>query len=190
MRLDQSFDSRRIQVARTRHAGHLVERGCGRDVGIETASRSGHEIHRDGRGVAWIGFAQRLEKAGSLFFAASPVARQRLAHLAGQDPRYLAHEYFNASWAPFYHADVARELGQAKLGFAGPATTLDCFNQFLLRPEAAKLVAEAPDRTTAETIKDFARNCVFRSDLFTRGAPHERHARRTFSPERRLGLRL
>ena len=132
------------------------------------AAGAGEVVARVGQAVE---FARRLEQAGALYFAASPVARQRLALLAGQDRRYLAHEYFNASWEPFYHADVARELAQAKLGFAAPAAALDSFDQFVLRPEAAKLVAEAPDRTTAETIKDFARNRVFRSDLFTRGAP-------------------
>ena len=116
-------------------------------------------------------FAQRLEQAGAYYFVASPLAKHRLGQLGRMNPLYVAHEYHNAQWAPFYHADVAQELSQAKLGYAASAITLDNFSQFVLKPEAAKVVAEAPDRTAAETLKDFARNCVFRKDLFTRGAP-------------------
>lgn len=116
-------------------------------------------------------FAARLERAGAVYFRASPLAKARLDSIAGQDPRYLAHEYFNANWSLFYHADVARDMAAAKLGFAGSADYLDNFSQFVLNPEMTKIVAEIGDRTMAETIKDFARNQVFRRDVYTRGAP-------------------
>ncbi len=116
-------------------------------------------------------FAGRLERAGAAYFRVSPLAKARLDSIAGQDPRYLAHEYFNANWSLFYHADVAREMAAAKLGYAGSADYLDNFNQFVVNPEMAKIVAEVGDRTAAETIKDFARNQVFRRDVYTRGAP-------------------
>lgn len=116
-------------------------------------------------------FARRLDQAGAYYFLVNPLARHRLGELGKQDPRYVAHEYHNANWTPFYHADVAAELAQAKLVYAASAITSDNFNQFVLKPDAAKLVAEAPDRAMAEMFKDFARNCVFRKDVFTRGAP-------------------
>lgn len=129
---------------------------------------TGELTERVGRAVQ---FAQRLEQAGAYYFVVGPLARARLGRLAGQNPVYLAHEYLNAHWTPFYHADVAQELLQAKLGYAASAITMDNFNQFVLKPEVAALVAEAGDRAAAETLKDFGRNCVFRKDLFTRGAP-------------------
>ena len=88
-----------------------------------------------------------------------------------QDPRYLAHEYFNANWSPSYHLDVAQELADAKLGYAGSAELLSNFDPFIVKPEIAQLVAETGERALAETIRDFARNQVFRRDVFTRGAP-------------------
>jgi SAM-dependent methyltransferase len=116
-------------------------------------------------------FAARLQKAGARFFAANPLATGRLADMGRHDPHYLAHEYYNANWSPFYHADVARALAGAKLAYAGSAALLDNFEQFVLTPEMAKIVAEVGDRSLAETIKDFARNQVFRRDVYTRGAP-------------------
>jgi SAM-dependent methyltransferase len=116
-------------------------------------------------------FAGRLERAGAAYFRVNPLAKLRLEQLAGQDPRYLAHEYSNANWSLFYHADVVRELAGAKLGYAGSTDYLDNFNQFVLAPEIAELVAGIKDRTALETIKDYARNQVFRRDVYTRGAP-------------------
>jgi len=118
-----------------------------------------------------IEFAVRLERAGARYFGASPLARERLARLGAQNPHYVAHEYYNANWSPFYHVDVARALVPAKLSFAGSTALHDNFEQFALRPEMAQLVAEFKDRAVAETIKDFARNQVFRKDVFVRGAP-------------------
>ena len=129
-------------------------------------------------------YAARLERAGAQFFSASPLAKSRLARLAGQDPHYVAHEYYNANWALYYHADVARALGAAKLVFVGSTALLDNFDQFVLRPEMAKIVGEIPDRALAETIKDFARNQSFRKDVFARGAPQMPAAEREGALER------
>jgi SAM-dependent methyltransferase len=118
-----------------------------------------------------IDFARRLEQAGADFFRINPFAKQRLGSLGKQDPSYLAHEYYNANWSPFYHADVAADMAGAKLGYAGSATLIDNFAQFVLAPAMTKLVAEVSDPVMAETVKDFARNKVFRKDVFTRGAP-------------------
>lgn len=115
-------------------------------------------------------FAVRLQKAGGLYFAASPLAKSRLESFARLDPRYLAHEYYNDNWSPFYHADVARDLAQARLSYAGSGNFIDNFAQFALRPELAKIVAEIADPALAETVKDFARNTVFRRDVYIRGA--------------------
>jgi SAM-dependent methyltransferase len=118
-----------------------------------------------------IDFAARLQQAGARFFSANPLAASRLANMRTQDPHYVAHEYHNANWTPFYHADVARDLAGAKLSYAGCAALIENFDQLTLSPEMAKLAAELGDRALAETVKDFARNQVFRRDVFTRGAP-------------------
>ncbi len=119
-----------------------------------------------------VDFARRLQLAGADFFRASPFATARLASIGKQDPSYLAHEYYNDHWTPFYHADVARDLAEAKLTYAGSSALVENFDPFVLSPELAALIAEAGDSSAIrETLKDFARNKVFRRDVFTRGAP-------------------
>ncbi|HWM42959.1 MAG TPA: class I SAM-dependent methyltransferase [Burkholderiales bacterium] len=115
-------------------------------------------------------FAARLQQAGGLYFAASPLAKSRMESFKRLDPRYLAHEYYNDNWSLFYHADVARDMAEARLSYAGSGNFIDNFTQFALRPELAKIVAEIADPALAETVKDFARNAVFRRDVFIRGA--------------------
>lgn len=121
-------------------------------------------------------FARRFDQAGADYFQASPIARSRLGQLDGMDPNYLAHEYFNANWAPAYHADVSRELAAAKLAYIGSAVIMDNFNQFVVQPEVARSLAAISDRTLFETMKDYARNQVFRRDVFARGATKENAA--------------
>ncbi len=124
-------------------------------------SRIGHSID----------FVRRLQHAGADYFRTSPIANARLDSIVGQDPDYLAHEYYNEHWTPFYHADVAHDLAGADLNYAGSAQLIDNFDQFTLSPAMAALVAETGDQRMAETVKDFARNRGFRKDVFTRGAP-------------------
>src|SRR5262249_8394426 len=112
-----------------------------------------------------IEFARKLDAAGADFFRASPFAKLRLNNMSTQDPSYLAHEYYNEHWTPFLHADVARDMGEAKLTYAGSATLLENFDPLVLTPELAKLAAEAGDPVMRETIKDFARFKVFRRDV-------------------------
>jgi SAM-dependent methyltransferase len=128
-------------------------------------------------------FANRLEQAGAEYFRLNPLAKVRLDSLGKQDPRYVAHEYYNSNWSLFYHADVARQAAGAKLSYVGSAWLMDNFDQLTLTPEQQKLVGEVGDRAVAETIKDFARNQVFRRDVYSRGAPKAGPA----ELERRLG---
>lgn len=123
-------------------------------------------------------FATGIESAGAKYFNGNPLAKLRLERMRQQDPRYLAHEYFNSDWSPFYHADIVRDLAAAKLNFAASATLLDNFEQLILPANLLKTVAGFSDRAMAETIKDFAVNQVFRRDVFTRGASGRSFAER------------
>lgn len=117
-----------------------------------------------------LGFANRLEQCGAGYFRLNPLAKVRLDALRKQNPAYLAHEYFNANWLPAYHADVGAEMSGAKLAYVGSATLSENFDQFSLAPDVARLIAGLNDRALAETARDFARNTVFRRDVFARGA--------------------
>ena len=118
---------------------------------------------------AALGFINRLSEAGAGYFAANSAIGQHLATIAGQDRRYLTHEYLNTHWEPLGHAQVAQDLARAKLGYAGSANIPHNFDDLSVRPELRSILADIADPTLAETARDFAMNQVFRRDVFIRG---------------------
>ncbi len=118
---------------------------------------------------AALGFLNRLNEAGAGYFTVNSAAGQHLGLMAGQDRRYLTHEYLNSHWEPLGHAQVARDLGRAKLAYAGSATIPQNFDDLAVRPELRAILAEIAEPTLAETVRDFAVNQVFRRDIFIRG---------------------
>jgi SAM-dependent methyltransferase len=113
-------------------------------------------------------FAQGLKLAEAAFFAHHPLANQRIDDIAGRAARYLAHEYFNADWHAFYHAQVAEALKPLGLSFGGSAQVLDNIDEFNI-PKRARLSLEMEDDVTSrETIRDYLMDRQFRFDLFVR----------------------
>lgn len=118
---------------------------------------------------AALGFLHRLNEAGAGYFAVNSAAGQHLGMMATQDRRYLSHEYLNTHWEPLGHAQVAKDLARAKLGYAGSATIPQNFDDLAVRAELRPILTEIADPTLAETVRDFAVNQVFRRDVFVRG---------------------
>ena len=83
---------------------------------------------------------------------------------------YIAHEYFNADWTPFYFADVAAELAEAKLGFIGTAHLIDQIDIVNLTAEQQALLAAVDDPVLRQGLRDFIVNQQFRRDIFVKGA--------------------
>lgn len=117
---------------------------------------------------------ERLARAGG-YFDRVPSAARHLRSLLDKGDGYLAHEYLNRHWAPFYHADVAAEL--APLSFAASATLLD---HLPLAPDTQALV-DAASPARRETLRDTLGYTRFRRDLFVK-APVR------LSPEQRQHL--
>ncbi|MBK3734743.1 methyltransferase family protein [Azospirillum brasilense] len=138
---------------------------------------------------AALGFLNRLNEAGAGYFAVNSAAGQHLGMMAGQDRRYLSHEYLNAYWEPLGHAQVAKDLARAKLGYAGSATIPQNFDDLAVRAELRAILAEITDPTLAQTVRDFAVNQVFRRDVFVRG-PESMPAAETEAALRRLRFTL
>jgi SAM-dependent methyltransferase len=123
----------------------------------------------DARTLAAIAFVTRLDEARAFFFQRHPTARERLRGFVRQDRRYLTHEYFNRTWQPCFHADVAADLARAGLAFVGRAKLVDNVDRLSLPDPIADLVTRhAADRSFAETIRDFATDRAFRADVFAR----------------------
>ena len=122
---------------------------------------------------AAIGFVDKVMAAQTAYFNQSPTVGPRFEKLKGMSRNYLAHEYFNRDWTPFYFADVATELSEAKLTFVGSANLLDHIDAVNLSDDQQKLLAEIPDPVRREGLRDYMVNQQFRRDVFVKGAlPH------------------
>lgn len=123
-----------------------------------------------GRIADALAFAARAAALQTGAFEGSDAIPKRIEALRGHSPNYIAHEYLNTDWTAFYHADVARELGKAKLTFAAPAVPMEQFEELMLWEQVRTLAAEVADPDDAETLRDILSNRSFRRDLYVRGA--------------------
>lgn len=115
-------------------------------------------------------FLGTMKEAGMRYFNANPSGAVFADHLISQNVSYLAHEYMNADWELFYHADIVRDMAAAKLTFAASATLAENVDGATMMPAVAALVRAESDPVLRETLRDFAVNQQFRRDLFLRGA--------------------
>lgn len=115
-------------------------------------------------------FANGLLTNRARFFDANPRMAAFLRDLANDDPKYLAHEYFNRSWDLIYFHDMAQKLEASKLSFACSGHQLDMLDVLNFRGTIGKFVNRINDGNLRETARDFALNRRFRRDIFTRGA--------------------
>jgi SAM-dependent methyltransferase len=115
-------------------------------------------------------FVQAMHAADAGYFKRNPGAKAWLDKMVKSPPAYLAHEYFNENWTLFYHADVVREVDEAKLNFVGTATVIDTLDAFNVTPAQTALLAKIADPVARETARDYATCQQFRRDLFVKGA--------------------
>jgi SAM-dependent methyltransferase len=115
-------------------------------------------------------FAQKLEAIKARYFVENPTVKADLEAMVDDSRNYLAHEYFNHNWQPFYHSEVVAQLAEAKLSYVISGDIDDQFYNFKLTEEQLQILADVPDLTRRETIRDFIFNTRFRRDLFVKGA--------------------
>jgi hypothetical protein len=83
---------------------------------------------------------------------------------------YLAHEYLHTGWAPYYFADVARAMGEAKLSYVGSPQLIKNFWNLALNDEQLAILSDIASPELRETLKDFCVSNWFRQDVYVRGA--------------------
>ncbi|MQP64535.1 methyltransferase domain-containing protein [Niveispirillum sp. SYP-B3756] len=114
--------------------------------------------------------AETVSGVNGRYFAHNPGVADRLNRIKGQSRAYLAHEFFNEHWTPFYHGDVAAELAAAKLSWITSAFLLDRLDAINLSPEQQQVLNQIDDVSRRETLRDFMVNQQFRRDIFVKGA--------------------
>lgn len=123
-------------------------------------------------GDAWSGaleLATKLADLDALHFKRNPDSLARVQGFPGLDPSYLVHEYLHEKWTPFFFADIARELADAKLSFAGSARFPHMAPVGWLTNAQRQLLDAVTDPIEAEELRDYFSNRAFRSDIFVRG---------------------
>ena len=110
----------------------------------------------------------RLSGAKLRYFGAHPAAGQAIASYLRQPVEYLAHEFLNDAWEPFYSIDVADDMAAAGVTYVGSATLPDNHPALVLDAGAAQAVAALPGARAQQLALDFAVNRRFRRDVFVR----------------------
>lgn len=127
-------------------------------------------------------FIQKMTEGNAAYFSGSGAGlKARLDGLNKHNRNYLVHEYMHKHWQPMYHADVARDLQEAKLDYVASADLTMAYGKLYLTDEMAALLKTFPDTVMQETLKDYHLNTSFRKDIYVRGA-------RRISGPRRLAL--
>jgi SAM-dependent methyltransferase len=119
---------------------------------------------------AALGFAERVLAASPAYAADHPRTPDVLRSIRRQDRRYLAHEYFNASWTPSSFLHVAEALSAAKLEYACSPSLQQTPEALELVAEQRTLLAEIPDASYREVVRDLMANRSFRADYWVKGA--------------------
>ena len=127
-------------------------------------TQSGPLLERIERSVGFVG---RLKELDLSYFNANPSAGAFFEYISPLSRNYLAHEFFNRDWTLFYHADVAKDFAAAELMFAGSARFIDFRDSLRFSKPTLQILNEITDPVVRETVKDFASNQQFRTDIFT-----------------------
>jgi SAM-dependent methyltransferase len=121
---------------------------------------------------------RQLSEGKLRFFTANPTAAGAIDAYERSTGNYLAHEFLNDAWEPFYSVDVADDMADAGVRYVGSATLADNHPVLMLDAPAVRAVASLSTARQQQLAIDFAVNQRFRRDVFvSRTAPQESHAR-------------
>ena len=100
-----------------------------------------------------IEFVQRLKGAGLVYFAANPLTSDLFDTMSSLPRNYLAHEFYNRNWTPFYHAEVASDFAQAGLTFAGSARFVEFKDSLRFPAPVVQVLNTLTNQVMRETVK-------------------------------------
>ena len=139
-----------------------------RQLLLSRAGTEGDSLERARKGLE---LAKQMRDAGAVYFTDNPAAAEMLATMEKVGLRYVVHEYLHAHWAPMYFAHVAWDLANAGLAFVGSLPLESNYRDLVIPPKLAGVFEGVTDRSTFESLKDFALNESFRRDVYVKGKP-------------------
>lgn len=110
----------------------------------------------------------QINGKGLRYFEANPEAVRAIESYGRVPPNYLAHEFFNETWQPFYSVDVMDEMAQAGASYVGSATLVDNHPMLLVEEAATDSLKNLASPRQQHLALDFATNRRFRRDVFAR----------------------
>lgn len=136
-----------------------------RELLIRYAAAQGGNLDSGTQTQQAFAFARSFAASGAAFFVEHPNVKEKLDGLQGESVQYLAHEYMNRNWQPFYFEDVEKEMASAQCDFV---TSIDSQvrHEAYLPAEVLAAMDAATSKTMRETLYDFAVNRTFRTDLY------------------------
>lgn len=114
-----------------------------------------------------------LRDAGARYFTANPAAAAALDAYKRGEGNYLAHEFMNDAWEPFYADDVAGEFSRMGLALVGNATLSHNHLPLMVDGTLASAIGDLPNVYQQQVVADFAVNQRFRRDVFIRAIDEE-----------------
>lgn len=105
---------------------------------------------------------------GMRFFENNPEAVRAVRAYEKAPANYLAHEFLNAAWEPFYSLDVAAEMAETQTRFLGSATLPDNHPMLVIADNAASGMKALSSSGQQHLAMDFATDRRFRRDVFIR----------------------
>jgi SAM-dependent methyltransferase len=139
-------------------------------IGVASEPHTGgvaeEQIHL--RVKAAVDFAQAVFATQPGYALVNPMLAERVDALSGENPNYLAHEYFNRDWHPMSFLQVASSLASAGLTYGGSADYRDHVDEINLSQAQRALLADIADTGLRETVRDFCVNRSLRRDYWVK----------------------
>lgn len=104
------------------------------------------------------------------FMDANPTCAAAIAAYSRAPTPYVAHEFLNETWEPFYGVDVADQMQDAGVSYVGSATLADNHAALLVDESTLERIGHLPAERQRRIALDFATNQQFRRDVFWRPA--------------------
>jgi SAM-dependent methyltransferase len=113
---------------------------------------------------------QQLGRQRLRFLEANPACAAAIGAYGRAPVSYLAHEFLNAAWEPFYCVDVADQMQEADLTYLGSATLVDNHPLLVIDAPTWTSIGNLATERQRRLALDFATNQQFRRDVFVRAA--------------------
>ncbi len=110
-------------------------------------------------------FARNFAETKTAFFMENNHLKDKLISLKNESVQYLAHEYMNRNWQPFYFDEVEKDMNAIGCSFVTSMHS-PIRQEDYLPAETLSILNATQDATMREIYYDFAVNRTFRADLF------------------------